>query len=333
MTIPAAFAGRMRLPAIVAPMFLVSGPDLVVETCKAGLIGTFPSLNQRTSEDYGGWLAQISERLQAFERSGGVAAPFGVNLISHRTNERLEVDLRRTVEHRVPLVITSLGVVPEIVTEIHSYGGLVFHDVINLKHARKAAEAGVDGIIAVSAGAGGHGGMLNPLAFVHELKEMFDGTVILSGTMSNGAQIAAARLMGADLAYLGTRFVATQESIAPQAYKDMILGATIDDIIYTPRISGVPANFLKPSINAAGLDADRLPEKHGKIDLGPSEAKVWKNIWSAGQGVGGVKDIPTVAALCERLEAEYRQSMEREFAFLSAMGAPPTTAGRAVSVC
>lgn len=333
MTIPAAFAGRMRLPAIVAPMFLVSGPDLVVESCKAGLIGTFPSLNQRTSEGYGGWLAQISERLQAFERSGGVAAPFGVNLISHRTNERLEIDLRRTVEHRVPLVITSLGVVREIVTEIHSYGGLVFHDVVNLKHARKAAEAGVDGIIAVSAGAGGHGGMLNPLAFIHELKEMFDGTVILSGTMSNGAQIAAARLMGADLAYLGTRFVATQESMAPQTYKDMILGATIDDIIYTPRISGLPANFLKASITAAGLDVDHLPEKHDKIDLGPSEAKVWKNIWSAGQGVGAVKDIPTVGALCERLEAEYRQSMERELAFLSAMGPPPTTVGRAASVC
>jgi nitronate monooxygenase len=302
--IPAAFQGRLAVPAVAAPMFLVSGPDLVVETCRAGVVGTFPALNQRTTEGYAAWLTEIEERLAVPSDAGGhLPAPFGINLIVHRSNPRLKADLEVTVARKVPLVITSLGAVRDVVDAVHSYGGLVFHDVINVRHAEKAVAAGVDGIVAVCAGAGGHAGTLSPFALVPEIRRIFTGTIVLSGALSTGFDIAAARALGADLAYLGTRFIATQESMAPDAYKRMILDADASDILYTPAISGVNANFMRPSIVAAGLDPENLPP-HGKMDL-QEEAKVWKTIWSAGQGVGSIADIPSTADLVARLKHDY----------------------------
>jgi len=292
-------------------MFLVSAPDLVVEACRSGVIGTFPSLNQRTSAGYEEWLSEIDGRLAKINSETRKSpARHGVNLIVHKTNSRLEADLEITVRHRVPLVITSLGAVREIVDAVHSYGGLVFHDVIHLHHARKAADAGVDGLIAVSAGAGGHAGALNPFAFVSEIRAFFDKTIILSGSITNGRQIAAAQLMGADLAYLGTRFINTRESMAAPGHKQMIMAAAAKDIVYTPAISGVNANFLRASIVAAGLDPDNLPSTPElRLDM-EAEIKVWKHIWSAGQGVGDIDDIPTTADLCARLAQEYHDAVE-----------------------
>ena len=304
MPLPAALSG-LRLPAIVAPMFLVSGPDLVVAACRAGLVGTFPALNARTGEDLDRWLGRIGRRLAA----DGRAAPFGVNLIVHRSNPRLRDDLGRVVAHRVPLVITSLGATAGIVDEIHAYGGLVFHDVISLRHAEKAAAAGVDGIIAVAAGAGGHAGALSPFALVGELRQMFGRTVVLAGAVTTGSDILAARAMGADMVSIGTRFIVTRESLAGDAQKEMTRDATAADIIHTSAISGVAANFLRPSLVLNGLDPDNLPP-HGTLDLG-SEARVWKTVWSAGQGVGRIADIPAAGDLCDRLAAEYRAARAR----------------------
>lgn len=304
MPIPAQLHG-LRLPAVAAPMFLASGPDLVVETCKAGLLGTFPALNQRTTEGFVVWLEEIKSRLSDVPH----AAPFGVNLIVHRSNPRIEADLRAVVEHKVPVVITSLGAVPDVVNAVHSYGGLVFHDVINRRHAEKAAEAGVDGIIAVCAGAGGHAGTMSPFALIPEIRSFFSGTIMLSGAMSNGAQIAAARMMGADLAYLGTRFLVTKESMVSEEQKSMTQNSGAGDIIYTDAISGVNANFLRQSIIAAGLDPQNLVS-HGPMDMA-SEAKAWKNVWSAGQGVASIHDTPSVAELCERLVAEYEAAVSQ----------------------
>lgn len=299
MPLPKQFEGRLRLPAISAPMFLTSGPDLVVEVCRSGLVGTFPALNQRTTQGFSDWLDEIRERLEGHAN----AAPYGVNLIVHRSNPRLQADLEQVVKHKVPLIITSLGAVKELVQAVHSYGGLVFHDVINRRHAEKAAEAGVDGLIAVSAGAGGHGGMLSPFALVDEIRSFFPGTIVLAGAMSNGRHIAAARMMGADMAYLGTRFIATREAMVDEPYKDMIVATSAADIVYTPNISGVNANFMRPSIVAAGLDPDNL-SLHSELDM-QNEAKAWKTVWSAGQGVGSIRDVPSAADLCDRLIAEY----------------------------
>ncbi|MFG1422938.1 NAD(P)H-dependent flavin oxidoreductase [Roseixanthobacter liquoris] len=304
MPLPAALEGRLKAPIIAAPMFLVSNPDLVVETCRSGLLGTFPALNQRSTEAYRDWIDEVEGRLAGEAE----AAPFGVNLIVHRSNERLQADIAMTVQKKVPLVITSLGAVPEVVAAVHSYGGLVFHDVISRRHAEKAAQAGVDGIIAVAAGAGGHAGTLSPFALIPEIRAVFDGTIILSGAMSTGAHVAAARIMGADLAYLGTRFIATRESAAPAGYKEMIAQAHAADVVYTSAISGINANFLRPSIKAAGFDPDNLPEGK-KLDL-EHEARAWKNIWSAGQGVGAVLDAPPAAELCRRLIAEYHAARD-----------------------
>ncbi|SET40340.1 NAD(P)H-dependent flavin oxidoreductase [Marinobacter segnicrescens] len=304
MAIPASFQGRLKVPAIAAPMFLTSGPDLVVETCLNGVVGTFPALNQRSTEGFVEWLEEIEGRLE-----GKDAAPYGVNLIVHRSNPRLQADLEQVVKYKVPLVITSLGAVPEVVKAVHSYGGLVFHDVINRRHAEKAAEAGVDGIIAVSAGAGGHAGTVSPFALVQEIRQVFDGTVILAGSISTGAQIAASRLMGADLAYLGTRFLATRESMVQPEYKAMVRDTHAADIVYTPKVSGVNANFLRPSVEAAGLDL-ASDEAHGGLDM-ENEAKAWKNVWSAGHGVGAIEDEPSAAELCQRLTAEYREAMRQ----------------------
>ncbi|WP_122519895.1 NAD(P)H-dependent flavin oxidoreductase [Pannonibacter phragmitetus] len=302
MPLPASLQGRLKIPAIASPMFLASGPDLVVETCKGGMIGTFPALNQRTTEGYAAWLEEIASRLDGVEG----AAPFGINLIVHRSNSRVEADLAKTVEHKVPLVITSLGAVKDVVDAVHSYGGLVFHDVINARHAEKAAAAGVDGIIAVACGAGGHAGTLNPFALISEIRSVWSGTLVLAGAINTGAQVLAARAMGADMAYLGTRFLATQEATIEPDFKNMIVESDASDILYTPAISGVNANFLKPSIIRAGLDPDNLPQA-GKMNL-EHEAKAWKTVWSAGQGAGGIHDILPAGDLVARLIREYDEA-------------------------
>lgn len=308
MPIPVQFQGRLSIPAVAAPMFLVSNPDLVVETCRAGIIGTFPALNNRSSEQYESWLMEIRERLDRIERdTGKPCAPFGVNLIVHKSNPRLQADLELSVKHKVPLIITSLGAVKELVGAVQGYGGLVFHDVINMRHARKAAEANVDGLIAVCAGAGGHAGLLSPFALIPEIRQFFPKTILLSGVMSTGRHIAAARMLGADLAYLGTRFIATRESMAQPAFKDMIVGTNANDIVYTAAISGVHGNFLKPSIDASGAEID-LSSSTKQLDL-DHETRAWKNVWSAGQGVGSIDDVPSTADLCARLIREYHEAM------------------------
>lgn len=308
MPIPVQFQGRLSIPAVAAPMFLVSNSDLVVEACRAGVIGTFPALNNRSSEAYEAWLVEIRERLDRIERdTGRPTAPFGVNLIVHKSNPRLQADLELSVKHKVPLIITSLGAVKELVGAVQGYGGLVFHDVINMRHARKAAEAGVDGLIAVCAGAGGHAGLLSPFALIPEIRQFFGKTILLSGVMSTGRHIAAARMLGADLAYLGTRFIATRESMAAQAFKDMIVSTNAADIVYTAAISGVHGNFLKPSIDATGVPID-LSANTKQLNL-DHETRAWKNVWSAGQGVGSIDDVPTTAELCARLIREYREAM------------------------
>ena len=301
MPIPDALRSRLKVPAIAAPMFLVSGPDLVVEACNAGVVGSFPALNQRTTEGFAAWLTEIEGRL------GPDAAPYAVNIIVHKTNPRVQADLEVVVARKVPIVITSLGAAPEVVAAVHSYGGLVFHDVINVRHARKAAQAGADGIIAVCAGAGGHAGALSPFALVPEIRRFFDGTIILSGAISTGAHIAAAQALGADLAYLGTRFIATRESLAPEGYKQMLLESEAADIVYTPNVSGVYASFIRASMAAAGMDPDAPPGDHA-MDMA-NEARAWKTVWSAGQGVGSIRDIPATAALCERLGEEHRATI------------------------
>ncbi|NMJ40657.1 nitronate monooxygenase [Roseomonas sp. JC162] len=304
MPIPAIFQGRLSVPVVASPQFLVSGPDYVVESCRAGVVGTFPTLNQRTTEGYDAWLAQIGERLAAIPG----AAPFGINLIVHRSNARLKDDLAATVRHKVPLVITSLGIVPEVIAAVQSYGGLVFHDVTNMRHAVKAIEGGVDGLIAVCAGAGGHAGRLSPFALLPELRAIYAGPLLMGGAISTGRHIAAALMLGADMAYMGTRFIAVRESMAVQAHKDMVVQAKAADIVYTPAISGVHANFLRASIAAAGLDPDNLPEAAG-AHVGDHDKRPWKNIWSAGQGVGAIEDVPSIAELVARLGAEYRAAL------------------------
>ena len=302
MAIPASLQKGLKLPVIAAPMFLCSGPDLVVETCNAGLIGTFPSLNQRTTEGYRDWLRDIKGRLSPD------AAAFGVNHIVHPTNPRLMADMMVSVEEKVPLIITSLGAVRDVVDAVHGYGGVVFHDIANVRHARKAAEAGVDGLILVANGAGGHAGVVNPFALVAEVKTFFQGTIILSGCLSSGQDVAAARMMGCDFAYMGTRFIATTESQAQAEYKQMIVDSGATDITYTPAVSGIPANFMTKSLLDNGIDPKSLPEH--KLDMG-EEAKAWKTVWSAGQGVGAVHDVIPTAELCARLKAEYRQASDQ----------------------
>ncbi|HEY0102285.1 MAG TPA: nitronate monooxygenase family protein [Brevundimonas sp.] len=301
MTIPASLQKGLTLPVIAAPMFLVSGPDLVVECCNAGVIGTFPSLNQRTTEGYRDWVREIKGRLTP------EAAAFGVNHIVHPTNPRLMADMMVSVEEQVPLIITSLGAVRDVVDAVHGYGGVVFHDIANVRHARKAAQAGVDGLILVANGAGGHAGVVNPFALVAEVRTFFEGTIILSGCLSTGSDVAAATMMGADFAYMGTRFISTSESTAQGEYKQMIVDAGASDITYTPAVSGIPANFLTPSLIANGIDPKSLPEH--KLDMG-EEARAWKTVWSAGQGAGAVHDILPAAQLIGRLKDEYSQACD-----------------------
>lgn len=304
--LPADFEGRLRIPAIAAPMFLISGPDLVVSCCRNGVIGSFPALNQRTSERLADWLDEIAGRLG--EGGAAAAAPFAVNLVVHRSNPRLDRDLALVIDRKVPVVITSLGLNRDLIKAVQGYGGLVFHDVTTLAFAAKAAEAGVDGLIAVSVGAGGHAGLLNPFAMLAEIRRIFDGTLILGGALSDGAQIAAALLAGADMAYLGTRFMATRESMAPEALQQMLMAASAVDIVYTPAISGVPGNFLRPSILAAGRDPDDL-SRPAALDFGTAEARAWRDIWAAGHGVGAIADLPSAAELCRRLAQEYEAAL------------------------
>lgn len=305
MTLPTAFQGRLRLPIVAAPMFLVSGPELVTACCKAGILGTFPALNQRTSEGYAEWLDLIQSALTPQD------APFGVNLIVHKTNPRLAADVKISSDKKIPLAITSLGAVKDVVQAIHDGGGLVFHDVTNMKHAEKAMEAGVDGLIPVCAGAGGHAGTLSPFALVTELRAAFPDTCIaLSGVMSMGRHVATARMLGADLAYMGTRFIATNESRGQDDYKQMIEDSDAADIVYTPKISGIPANFLIPSLLQNGLDPVTMEPKTD-VDMGEelNAGKAWSTIWSAGQGVGSIHDTLPVKDLIDRLETEYRAAL------------------------
>ena len=302
MALPESFRGRVSVPVVAAPMFLVSGPQLIIEACRSGVPAAVPALNRRSTTEFVEWLDEVGGALD--ERH----APWGVNLIVHRSNPRLEQDLEACVRHRVPFVVTSLGAVADLVKAVQGYGGVVFHDVVSLRHARKAAEAGVDGLIAVCAGAGGHAGPTSPFALTSEIRRFFDGTLLLAGAIGDGRQVAAALMMGADLAWLGTRFIATRESLAPEAYKQMLLAASAADIVYTDAVSGVPANFLQASLEANGFDVAELARRglgSGKLkDLG-DEAKAWKSIWSAGQGVGAIHDVPATAELCARLKAEF----------------------------
>lgn len=320
--IPQKLSESLSLPAIAAPMFLISGPDLVVECCKNGVVGTFPALNQRSTEGFEKWLVEIENRLAGVTQTNGKpAAPYGVNLIVHRSNPRLYADVEMIVKHKVPIVITSLGAVSDIVDAVHSYGGLVFHDVINQRHAEKANEAGVDGLILVCAGAGGHAGTLHPMAFVNEIRSFFKKTILLSGCISTGRDIASALQIGADLAYMGTRFINTTESKADSEYQEMIIESNTADIVYTAAVSGVNANFLKPSLEAAGLTPD-LWSKAGKIDFGKeldaaqAEAKAWKTIWSAGQGVTSIHDIQSTQSLIDNLKQEFRSAIEEQYQLL-----------------
>lgn len=308
----------LRLPVIAAPMFLVSGPELVIACCKEGVLGTFPALNLRTSAEFEGWLELVKAGIVA---NRGGTANYGVNLIVHKSNPRMQADLELCIKHEVPLVITSLGAVPDVVDAVHGYGGLVFHDVINLRHARKAAAAGVDGLIAVGAGAGGHAGTLSPFALLNEIRAFFDGQVILSGCLSSGRDVATAQLMGADFAYMGTRFINTQESRAVDAYKTMIKEATAAEIVYTDKVSGVYANFLKASLEKTGMLTSEGTKDTGKsgsnIDFGeelrpPEDGgdSAWRDIWSAGQGAGTISDSPSVAKLVQQLASEYKSACE-----------------------
>ena len=326
MALPSLLEGRLRLPLVAAPMFLASGPELVIACCRAGIVGSFPAKNRRTLDGLDEWLTVIGEGIASPGRRA--PAPFAVNLIVHRSNDVVEGELDLCVRHQVPIVITSLGAVSELVDRVHAYGGLVFHDVINLRHAGKAIDAGVDGLIAVAAGAGGHTGRASPFALVNEIRQVFDGTLLLSGAMATGVDIAAAQMMGADLAYLGTRFIGTRECRAQDGYKEMIVESSLSDIVETDRVSGVNASFLAPSLAEAGLHTDgvSVPDVEIASELADAldeqgEKRAWRDIWSAGQGVGSIKDLPGVDELVSRLEAEYYDACTAQAARVAALAA------------
>tara|TARA_B100000929_G_scaffold49914_1_gene36311 strand:+ start:493 stop:1470 length:978 start_codon:yes stop_codon:yes gene_type:complete len=312
------FINELKIPAVAAPMFLISGPEIVIECCKNGIVGTFPALNQRTSEGFEEWVIEIKTELDNYEKETGIKpAPFGVNLIVHQTNPRVKKDLSICIKHKVPIIITSLGAVSQLVNAVHSYGGLVFHDVIKKRHAEKATEAGVDGLILVAAGAGGHGGTLNPMPFISEVRSFFDKTILLSGCISSGRDIASAIQMGADLAYLGTRFINTLESKADEKYKEMIINSKAGDIVYTAAVSGVNANFLRQSLESMGITEDMWGNTKkinfgDELDAAQAEAKAWKTIWSAGQGVSSIEDCPSTKDLIDRLKKEFIDSIKNQ---------------------
>ncbi|MBB5390274.1 NAD(P)H-dependent flavin oxidoreductase [Herbaspirillum sp. SJZ130] len=309
---PAALPGRLRLPVIGSPMFLVSNPALVIAQCCAGVVGSFPALNARPQEALETWLTDIAEGLAAYRRQypQALVAPYAVNLIVHQSNPRLEDDLATCVRHRVPIVITSLHAPDRVVEQVHAYGGIVLHDVTTLRHAKKAIGAGVDGLILVCAGAGGHAGALSPFALASEVRAIFDGLLVLAGAIGHGQGILAAQALGCDLAYMGTRFIASEESSAAPLHKQMIVDGTADDILYTPHFSGVPGNYLKPSIRAAGLDPDHL-DKEDKQAMDFGKPRRWKDIWGSGQGIGAISAILPAAQIVEQLHEEYRLAGRR----------------------
>jgi len=317
---------QVSLPVVAAPMFLISNPQMVITCCINGIVGTFPALNQRTTAGFEEWVVEIKTALNAHEKqTGKKPAPFGVNLIVHPTNPRVQADLEICVKHQVPLVITSLGAVSDLVKAVHAYGGLVYHDIIKRRHAEKAAEAGVDGLILVAAGAGGHGGTLHPMALINEIKSFFNKTLLLSGCISTGQDVAAALQMGADLAYMGTRFINVQESQADPAYQKMIIDSRAEDIVYTAAISGVNANFLKGSLEAMGITQAQWSQSK-KIDFGSeldaskAEAQAWKTIWSAGQGATSITNVPTVKDLVNTLKNEFIDALKQQQTLLKKYG-------------
>ncbi len=306
----------MSLPIVAAPLFIVSNPDLVIAQCTSGIIGSFPALNARPAEILDEWIDRIEVSLGAFrkEHPDEKVAPFAVNQIIHRSNDRLDHDLDVCMRRQVPMIITSLRAPHDVVKKVHEYGGVVFHDVISIRHAHKALEAGVDGLVLVCTGAGGHAGVLSPFALVREVRRFFSGPIALSGAITDGAGVLAAEAIGADFAYIGTRFIATQEANAADAYKAMIVESRADDIVYTPYFSGVNGNYLKPSVRAAGMDPENLPEADKtKMNFGSEreKPKAWKQIWSAGQGVGNIDDAPSTRAMVQRLAREYEEARQR----------------------
>ena len=323
MAIPKHIKDNISMPVIGAPLFLVSGPELVIAQCKAGIIGSFPALNARPQHVLDEWIVRIKTELAEYQEQNPDAkvAPFAVNQICHGSNDRLMQDMETCVKHEVPIIITSLRPPSEVVEAAHSYGGLVFHDVISVRHAQKAAEQGVDGLILVCAGAGGHAGALSPFALLREVKQWFDGTVILSGSIGDGHSVASAIALGADFAYLGTRFIATEEANAEPEYKKMLEESAAKDIVYSSLFTGVLGNYLKPSIENAGMDPENLPDAD-KTSMnfcsgGNTDSKAWKDIWGSGQGIGGIQDSPTVSELVGRLKKEYEEAFNE---FKSKMG-------------
>jgi len=316
MPLPKILQDNLAIPVIGSPLFLVSGPELVIAQCKAGIVGSFPALNARPQHVLEEWLIRIKEELaQAKAENPDLPiAPYAVNQICHASNDRLMGDMEICVKHEAPIIITSLRPPEEIVTAAHSYGGLVYHDVISVRHAKKAAEQGVDGLVLVCAGAGGHAGMLSPFALVREVREFFDGTIILSGSISSGSAVASSLALGADLAYMGTRFIATEEANAEQGYKDMLIESVADDIIYSSLFTGVHGNYLKGSVMNAGLDPNSLPEADkSSMNFGSggnTDAKAWKDIWGSGQGIGSIKDSPSVQTLVDQLTSEFKEAVE-----------------------
>jgi nitronate monooxygenase len=311
MALPPILRDRLRLPVIASPLFIISGPELVISQCKAGVVGSFPSLNARPISQLDEWLAQITEELAAWDKANPdrPSAPFAANQIVHRTNNRLEEDIELCAKYKVPIMITSLGAREDVNEAVHAWGGITLHDVITDRFAHKAIEKGADGLIPVAAGAGGHAGGTSPFALVQEIREWFDGPVALSGAIAHGRSILSAQAMGADLAYIGSAFIATQEARAVEGYKDMIVESAADDIVYSNLFTGVHGNYLRPSIIKAGLDPDNLPQSDpSKMNFGSGgnqEAKAWRDIWGCGQGIGAVKDIPTAGQMVDRLSAEY----------------------------
>ena len=314
MALPPVLRDRLRLPVIGSPLFIISVPELVIAQCKAGIVGSFPALNARPAPLLEEWLVRITTELAAYNAAhpDKPAAPFAVNQIVHGSNDRLQHDLALCVKYKVPIIITSLGARPELNEAVHSYGGITLHDVINNRFAKKAIEKGADGLIAVAAGAGGHAGTLSPFALVQEIRQWFDGPLILSGSIASGSAILAAQAMGADLAYMGSAFIATQEANAQDAYKQMIVDSSADDIIYSSLFTGVHGNYLRPSVVAAGLDPDNLEAGDpSKMNFGSGTTKAWKDIWGAGQGIGAVREVLPAAQLIARLKREYDEAKSR----------------------
>ena len=314
MPIPDSIKDNISIPVIGAPLFLISVPDLVIAQCKAGIIGSFPALNARPQHVLEEWIVKIKTELKEYQEQNPdkKVAPFAVNQICHGSNDRLQGDMEICVKHEVPVIITSLRPPLEVVEAAHSYGGLVFHDVINVRHAKKAADMGVDGLILVCAGAGGHAGALSPFALLREVKSWFDGTIILSGSIGDGYSVASALALGADFAYLGTRFIATQEANAEPEYKQMLIESSANDIVYSNLFTGVLGNYLKPSIQNSGLDPDNLPTADKSAmnfgSGGNTDSKAWKDIWGSGQGIGLIEDAPTVEELVDRLKSEFTEA-------------------------